>query len=88
VISADVSVLLTVLIKGSDKSEKCIAKFHKLHHTQSKCIKKTITSYTTLLYYSNVSKPCLLEDIQQSTNCESHATMKRTNGWFAEKIAL
>lgn len=40
VISADVSVLVTVLIKGSDKSEKCIAKFHKLHHTQSKGIKK------------------------------------------------
>jgi len=40
VISADVSLLLIVLIKGSDKSEKCIAKFHKLHHTQSKCIKK------------------------------------------------
>jgi len=40
VISVDISVLLTVPIKGSDKSEKCIAKFHKLHHTQSKCIKK------------------------------------------------
>jgi hypothetical protein len=40
VISADISVLLTFLIKGSDKSEKCIAKFHKLHHTQTKCIKK------------------------------------------------
>jgi hypothetical protein len=88
VISADISVLLTVLIKGSDKSEKCIAKFHKLYHTQSICIKKTITSYTTLLYYSNVSKPCLFQDIQQSTNGESHVAMKPTNGWFAEKIAL
>jgi len=68
VISADISVLLTVLIKGSDKSEKCIAKFHKSHHTQSKCIKKTITSYTALLYESHVSKPCLLKDIQQRTN--------------------
>ena len=40
VISEDISILLTVLIKGTNKSEKCIAKFHKLHHTQSKCIKK------------------------------------------------
>jgi len=39
VISADISVPLTVLIEGSDKSEKCIAKFHKLHHMQSICIK-------------------------------------------------
>jgi len=33
-------------------------------------------------------KPCLFKDIQQSANDESHATMKPTNGWFAEKIAL
>jgi len=87
VICADISVPLTVLIKGSDKSEKCIAKFHKLHHMQSICIKK-LTSYTTLLYNSNVSKPCLFQDIQQSTSGESHVTMKPTNGWFTEKIAL
>jgi len=40
VISVHISVLLTVIIKGSNKSEKWIAKFHKLHHTQSKSIKK------------------------------------------------